>query len=173
MKINLNQQCDVILTAHGAEVYNKYFRELHATCKQIELTNLKAGDVLSLQLWELMNIFGKYLYNGAENCFENNNISFNDKVVNVPERSREEIKELLANWKGTLSVGNDISLSPWISVEDKLPDDGVLVIVAYRWWRTGKILYASDTFHIDYGWECNEGVVAWMPIPELPKEDGV
>ena len=61
--------------------------------------------------------------------------------------------------------------NPWISVEERLPDDGVLVIVAYRWWRTGKILYASDAFHIDYGWEGYEGVVAWMPIPELPKEE--
>lgn len=118
MIINLNQTCNVILTAHGAEVYNEYFRELHATCKLIELTNLKAGDELSLQLWELMKIFGKHLYNGAENCFANNDISFNDKVVKIPERSREEINELLANWKGTLVVGDDISPSPWISVEE-------------------------------------------------------
>lgn len=61
--------------------------------------------------------------------------------------------------------------SPWISVEDKLPDDGVLVIVAYRW-ISGDILYASDFFYIDYGWENNEDIVAWMPIPELPKEEG-
>lgn len=59
--------------------------------------------------------------------------------------------------------------SPWISVEEKLPDDGVLVIVAYRW-ILGEILYASDTFHIDYGWEGYDDIVAWMPIPELPKE---
>lgn len=95
-----------------------------------------------------------------------------DKVVKIPERSREEIKELLANWKGTLVVGNDISLSPWISVEDKLPDDGVLVIVAFRCVK-GEILYSTDTFLIDYGWEGYEDVIAWMPIPELPKEDGV
>lgn len=61
--------------------------------------------------------------------------------------------------------------SPWISVEDKLPDDGVIVIVAYRV-RLGEILYGSDVFHIDYGWEssCFDKVVAWMPIPELPKK---
>ena len=100
MIINLNQPCNVILTAHGAEVYNEYFRELHATCKLIELTNLKAEDELSLQLWELMSIFGKHLYNGADICFENNDISFNDdKVIKIPDRSREEIKELLADWK--------------------------------------------------------------------------
>lgn len=171
MIINLNQSCNVILTEHGAEVYNEYFRELHAICHQIELTNLKAEDELSLLLWELMSIFGQHLYNGAENCFANNDISFNDKVVKIPERSREEIKELLANWKGTLVVGDDISLSPWISVKERLPDDGVLVIVAYRV-RLGEILYASDVFHIDYGWENSyfNKVVAWMPIPELPKE---
>ena len=60
--------------------------------------------------------------------------------------------------------------SPWISVEDKLPDDGVLVIVAYRW-ILGEILYASDVFHIDYGWEDYDDIVAWMPIPQLPKEE--
>lgn len=60
--------------------------------------------------------------------------------------------------------------SPWISVEERLPDDGVLVIVAYRW-ILGEILYASDAYHIDYGWEDYDDVVAWMPIPELPKEE--
>ena len=60
--------------------------------------------------------------------------------------------------------------SPWISVEDKLPDDWVLVIVAHRW-ILGEILYASDVFHIDYGWEDYDDIVAWMPIPQLPKEN--
>ena len=60
--------------------------------------------------------------------------------------------------------------SPWISVEDRLPDDGVLVIVACRW-ILGEILYVSDTYHIDYGWEDYEDIIAWMPIPELPKEE--
>lgn len=62
--------------------------------------------------------------------------------------------------------------SPWISVEDKLPDDGVLVIVAFRC-VLGEILYSTDTFLIDYGWESYDDIVAWMPIPQLPKEDGV
>ena len=170
MIINLNQPCNVILTAHGAEVYNEYFRKLNAICHLIEPIHLKAGVELSLQLLELMNIFGKHLYNGAENCFANNDISFNDKIVKIPERSREEIKELLANWKGTIVVGVDISISPWISVEDKLPDDGVLVIVASRC-ILGEILYSTSTFNIDYGWEDYEDVIAWMPIPELPKEE--
>ena len=92
------------------------------------------------------------------------------RVVNITERSRDEIQKLLANWKGNITVGSDISLSPWISVEDRLPDDGVLVIVAYRW-ILGEILYASDAYHIDYGWESYDDIVAWMSIPELPKEE--
>ena len=180
MKINLNRFCNVILTEHGAEVYNEYFRELHATCQLIELTHLKAEDELSLQLWELMNIFGKYLYNGAESCFANNDISFNDKVVKIPERSREEVKELLANWKGTLVVGNDISPSPWISVEERLPDRHPAkfvnwskeVFVAVKRGREYRA-YVDKYSHIykTWGGVFGDEVTHWMPIPELPKEE--
>lgn len=178
MIINLNQRCDVILTEHGAEVYNKHFREQHAICKLIELTNLKAGEVLSLLLWELMSIFGEHLYNGAENCFENNDISFNDKVVNVPERSREEIKELLDNWKGTIVAGGDISISPWISVEERLPEVNQQVYAAIpnlcgTEYATLEYLgdnrWRQDT--TEYTYEFSEEVTYWMPIPELPKEE--
>lgn len=166
MIINLNQPCNVILTAHGAEVYNEYFCELHATCKLIELTNKQAGDELSLLLWELMSIFGTHLYNGAENCFANNDIRFNDKVVKIPERSREEIKELLANWKGTIVAGCDISISTWISVEERLPEKHTDVIVT----DGRNVAYCKkygDRFYTNIGRCCN--VTHWMPIPKLPK----
>ena len=168
MIINLNQQCNVILTAHGAEVYNEYFRELHAICQQIELTHLKAEDELSLQLWELMDIFGKHLYNGAENCFANNDISFYYKVVKNPECSIEEIKELLANLKGTLVVGDIISPSPWISIEDRLPEEHTNVIVTDGSNVAHCIKY-GDGFYTNIGKCCN--VTHWMPIPKLPKEE--
>ena len=98
-----------------------------------------------------------------------------DKVVKIPVYTEEEIHEMLKKdfesaKLNRLFFGRKIHTSPWISVEDKLPDDGVLVIVAYRW-ILGEILYASDAFHIDYGWESYDDVVAWMPIPELPKEE--
>lgn len=187
MIINLNQRCDVILTEHGAEVYNKHFRKQHAICKLIELTNLKAGDVLSLLLWELMSIFGEHLYNGAENCFENNDISFNDKVVKIPESSREEIKELLDNWKGTIVAGGDVSISPWISVEERLPNinkygESKMVFVRVvnkdteAEWIEQPAKYninikdwiAMDFTHIG---KRNGIVTHWMLIPELPKEE--
>ena len=170
MIINLNQPCNVILTAHGAEVYNEYFRELHVTCKQIELTHLKAEDELSLQLWELMSVFGKHLYNGAENCFANNDISFNDKIVKIPERSsREEIKELLDSWKGTIVACGDISISsPWISVEERLPEEHTNVIVTDGR-NVAHCKKYGDGFYTNIGKCCN--VTHWMPIPELPKEE--
>lgn len=184
MIINLNQSCNVILTAHGAEVYNKFHRELHAVCKLIELTNLKAEDELSLQLWELMRIFGKHLYNRTESCFANNDISFNDKVVKIPERSREEIKELLANWKGTMIVGDK---SPWISVEDRLPEIGTTILEAYTivvelqghrkedeaivlTKYDGNFIGDGSIEHMMGGTTCCT-THHWMEIPKLPKEE--
>ena len=88
------------------------------------------------------------------------------------DRFRNMINSINANFRAGAEWADENPKSPWISVEDKLPDDGVLVIVAYRW-ILGEILYSTDTFHIDYGWEDFEDIIAWMPIPELPKEDGV
>ncbi len=101
-----------------------------------------------------------------------------DKVIKIPERSREEIKELLANWKGTLVVGNDISPSTWISVEERLPEPEKEVIIlnkrkhtdidfltddgegGYYWWKSEDAIFSE-----------NDEITHWMPIPELPKEE--
>lgn len=110
-----------------------------------------------------------------------------DKVVKIPERSREEIKELLANWKGTLVVGDDISPSPWISVEDGLPsvnNNGESKMVFVRVinkdtkaeWIEQPAKYninikdwiAMDFTHIG---NRNGIVTHWMPIPQIPKEE--
>ena len=112
-------------------------------------------------------------------------------VVKIPERSREEIKELLANWKGTLLVVDDISPSPWISVEDRLPeirsDDNPFserVYVRYVQTVNGKksIFYEFDELQyvclssgkiIGHEWCRHQNkycrVTHWMPIPKLPK----
>ena len=99
-------------------------------------------------------------------------------VVKIPERSREEINELLANWKGTLVVGDDMSLSPWISVEERLPEPEKDVIILdgrkhididhltddgednYYWWKSDESIFCED-----------DEITHWMPIPELPKEE--
>lgn len=107
-------------------------------------------------------------------------------VVKIPERSREEINELLANWKGTLVVGDDMSLSPWISVEERLPSvnkDGESKMVFVRVinkdtkaeWIEQPAKYninikdwiAMDFTHIG---KRNGMVTHWMPIPKLQEE---
>lgn len=102
-----------------------------------------------------------------------------DKVVKIPERSREEINELLANWKGTLVAGDDISPSPWISVEERLPDRHPAkfvnwskeVFVAVKRGREYRA-YVDRYSHIYKTWGVfGDEVTHWMPIPELPKEE--
>ena len=109
-----------------------------------------------------------------------------DMVVKIPERSREEINELLANWKGTLVVGDDMSLSPWISVEERLPSvnkDGESKMVFVRVinkdtkaeWIEQPAKYninikdwiAMDFTHIG---KRNGMVTHWMSIPKLQEE---
>lgn len=96
-------------------------------------------------------------------------------VVKIPERSREEIKELLDNWKGTIVAGGDISISPWISVEERLPEVNQQVYAAIpnlcgTEYATLEYLgdnrWRQDT--TEYTYEFSEGVTYWMPIPELP-----
>lgn len=101
-----------------------------------------------------------------------------DKVVKIPEHSREEIKELLDNWKGTIVAGGDISISPWISVEERLPDRlpakfanwSKEVFVAVKRGRECRA-YVDKYSHVYKTWGVfGDKVTHWMPIPELPKE---
>ena len=70
--------------------------------------------------------------------------------------------------------------SPWISVEDRLPEPEKDVIIInkrkntdidhltddgegnYYWWKSDDTIWCED-----------DKITHWMPIPELPKEDGV
>lgn len=58
----------------------------------------------------------------------------------------------------------------WISVEERLPEDGqaVIVVLADRWcmmgWRWQGKWYTKPTI-------VETGVTHWMPLPEAPKED--
>ena len=110
-----------------------------------------------------------------------------DKVVKIPEHSREEIKELPDNWKGTIVAGGDVSISPWISVEERLPNinkygESKMVFVRVvnkdteAEWIEQPAKYninikdwiAMDFTHIG---KRNGIVTHWMLIPELPKEE--
>lgn len=70
--------------------------------------------------------------------------------------------------------------SPWVSVEDKLPEPEKEVIIldkrkhididflthdgvgGYYWWKSDETIWCDD-----------DEITHWMPIPQLPKEDGV
>ena len=70
--------------------------------------------------------------------------------------------------------------SPWISVDDKLPEPEKEVIIldkrkrididfltddgdgGYYWWKSEDAIFSE-----------NDEISHWMPIPQLPKEDGV
>lgn len=98
------------------------------------------------------------------------------KVLNVPDTKRDEIIKQLANYKLTLIIGEPIS--PWISVEERLPEPEKEVIIlaknkyididhltddgegGYYWWKSDEWICCED-----------DKITHWMPIPELPKEE--
>lgn len=98
------------------------------------------------------------------------------KVLNVPDTKRDEIIKQLANYKATLIIGEPIS--PWISVEERLPEPEKDVIIlnwrkhididhltddgegGYYWWKSDEVIWRDD-----------DKITHWMPIPELPKEE--
>jgi hypothetical protein len=65
----------------------------------------------------------------------------------------------------------------WISIKDRLPDAGQIVIIVWRG-HTQNTCYVYDK-HIEqwstYDGECtignNKNVTHWMPLPEPPKDE--
>ena len=70
--------------------------------------------------------------------------------------------------------------SPWISVEDRLPEPEKEVIILNKSKQTD-IDFLTDDFEGGYYWWKSDEIICcdddkithWMPIPQLPKEDGV
>ena len=65
-------------------------------------------------------------------------------------------------------------MSEWISVEDRLPEDNVEVMVNRKdngfWW--GVISKANGLFFVRFGndWMDVSDVTHWMPLPSAPEE---
>ena len=60
-------------------------------------------------------------------------------------------------------------MTDWISVKDRLPEDGNLVLILNVW-----KMYELGYYHKPHGWIA-QGVsrvvvTHWMPLPEAPKE---
>lgn len=79
MKLNLNTEAKVRLTEQGATLWNAYWQKEHLPA-DIRPASKTAGDVLSIQLWEAMHIFGPHCFNGCR-------IPFEDNVIELPDEA--------------------------------------------------------------------------------------
>lgn len=71
MKVNLNDQVEVVLTKFGAKTYNEHLQQYNIA------SNKKEGDLLIEHLWQLMRIFGPTIMMGMHEVpFKGNTISF-------------------------------------------------------------------------------------------------
>ena len=74
-KINVNTMATVTLTADGCKVYNNY--QIHHLPQHLRPVLQYAGDPITTELWNLMQIFGSELYNGGKQLFKLNEIEVN------------------------------------------------------------------------------------------------
>lgn len=100
-----------------------------------------------------------------------------DKVVKIPVYTEEEIHEMLEKdlyraYYNDLFLGRKIYTSPWISVEDKLPEPEKEVIILAKN-KYIDIDHLTDDGEGGYYWwrSDDDKITHWMPIPELPKEE--
>lgn len=68
---NLNVQARVLLTEHGAQIYNNHGSRLGPPKKE--------DHSLEVPLWELAAIFGEHLYNGGEALFRDNTVRLTER----------------------------------------------------------------------------------------------
>jgi hypothetical protein len=80
--------------------------------------------------------------------------------------------KLLSEWT------EEINKHKWISVEERLPEAGVFVLLQYAKNAQNPTLHARNTMAVgryEYGMFLVEGcsvrVTHWMPLPEPPKEE--
>ena len=72
MKINLNEIVTVTLTKKGAEILTEHEKKYLAGIHKNRV--YQQGHEFRTHLWDIMNIFGKHLYNGCEIPFEQNEV---------------------------------------------------------------------------------------------------
>lgn len=78
-----------------------------------------------------------------------------------------------------LSIPAAVSVPQWISVNDRLPEDGENVLIWYEYFRYGSYNRMYKTYEIAYQYNGiwsgvnplgqKARVFAWMPLPEPPK----
>lgn len=72
MNINLNTQVKFVMTQDAHEVYQKWIDNLN-----VKINIPKVNEVITMPLWEVMQIFGSSLFMGAtKQIFQNNELDF-------------------------------------------------------------------------------------------------
>ena len=56
--VNVNCQCEVVLTEHGAKLWNEYLAGVPSQ------NAVSVGAPLRVSLWELAHVFGPGMFNG-------------------------------------------------------------------------------------------------------------
>lgn len=82
MKINTNLAVTVELTAAGHHIYEAHLADYPIDFPTRAERDKRQGSRLTVQLWELMQLFGKHMCNGCPVPFEGNEIDFTSAIVN-------------------------------------------------------------------------------------------
>lgn len=90
-KVNLNEEVTVTLTEYGAEVYRRYLKDIALELRPEEV---KAGNKLKLQLWEVISIFEVGIGIGNAVVFEENVIEFHRAVPQFDKLAVMELAEV-------------------------------------------------------------------------------
>lgn len=68
-------------------------------------------------------------------------------------------------------AGVEAAQPKWISVEDRLPEEGETVLCYYESDLMGVCTRLHEIWEDSYGyWESDDAITHWMPMPEPPKE---
>jgi len=79
-EINVNTMSKVKLTEYGKQLLDNYRTNLEKKYdhKIEHIFIYNENGIYETMLWELMNIFGEYMYNGSKQIFENNSIELRE-----------------------------------------------------------------------------------------------
>lgn len=144
--------------------------------KGMEWSQIKPGAVITVQVWE--KLYGA-LWKLKD--YEKTGL-MPDKVLELNEETQEQARAML---KRVARLSDEIERMKgekrqrWIPVDERLPELGSLVLVAFE--RTSKV----DIAEYDKDWKGDEGfrpadierdeytieVIAWKPLPEIYRED--
>lgn len=68
-------------------------------------------------------------------------------------------------------AGVEAAQPKWISVDERLPEEGETVLCYYESDLMGVCTRLHEIWEDSYGyWESDDAITHWMPMPEPPKE---